>query len=325
MSFSWRDRNVFVTGATGLLGGWLVETLVARGANVTVLMRDQVAKSRFVTEGIVQRVNVVRGKVEDFDLLLRVLNEHEIDSVFHLAAQTIVGTAHRSVLSTFETNVQGTWCLLEACRQLSTLVKRIIVTSSDKAYGISDSLPYTEESPLLGRYPYDASKSCADLIALSFHATYGVPVAITRCGNLYGGGDLNWNRIVPGTIRSLLHGERPIVRSDGTLQRDYIYVEDAVAGYLQLAERAEQDGLFGEAFNFGNGKPVTVLEFVRAIQLAVGSDLDPEVLGRNSGEIPAQWLDTAKIERAIGFRPQFEMADALGRTVDWYRRHLGIK
>ncbi|MEO6593160.1 MAG: NAD-dependent epimerase/dehydratase family protein [Planctomycetota bacterium] len=324
MSFSWRDRNVFVTGASGLLGSWLTEALLARGANVTVLVRDRVPQSRLVSEGLLDKVTVVNGEVADFGLMLRALNEHEIDTVFHLAAQTIVGTASRSVLSTFETNIQGTWCLLEACRQLPSLVKRVLLASSDKAYGVHETLPYTEVAPLRGRFPYDVSKSCADLIALSFHATYGVPVAVTRCGNLFGGGDLNWNRIVPGTIRSALRGERPVVRSDGTLQRDYFYVEDAAAAYLLLAERAESQDLFGQAFNFGTGTPIAVLELVRAMLAALDrKDLEPEVRGQNDGQIPAQWLDSTKSRRLLGWQPKFALDDALARTVAWYRRHLG--
>lgn len=323
MSFDWRDRNVLVTGATGLLGGWLTGALLARGANVTVLVRDRLPHCRLMAEGLVDRVAVVHGGVEDFALMLRALNEHEIDTVFHLAAQTIVGTAARSVLSTFESNVQGTWCLLEACRQLPSLVRRVIVASSDKAYGVAARLPYAEDAPLAGRYPYDVSKSCADLIARAFHSSYGVPVVVTRCGNLFGGGDLNWNRIVPGTIRAALRGERPVVRSDGTLVRDYFYVEDAVDAYLLLAEQAAARSLFGEAFNFGTGAPVAVLDLVRRILAAAGrSDLEPDVRGENAGEIPAQWLDTAKSRRVLGWQPQFALGDALARTVDWYRAHL---
>src|SRR5688572_5186644 len=268
----WTNRNVLVTGATGLLGSWTVDALLERGARVTCVVRDDAPESRLVTGGTIARVNVVRGAVEDYETCLRALNEYEIDTVFHLAAQTIVGTAARSVLSTFETNVRGTWTLLEACRELGPLVKRIVVASSDKAYGSHEKLPYREDAPLQGRFPYDVSKSCADLIALSFAATYKLPVTITRCGNLFGGGDWNMSRIVPGTVRSLLKGERPIVRSTGKLVRDYFYVEDAVLGYLLLAEKMDGLKLAGQAFNFGTGHPMSVLEMVTAIRKAMKRD-----------------------------------------------------
>jgi CDP-glucose 4,6-dehydratase len=319
----WISRNVLVTGGTGLLGSWTVDALLARGARVTCIIRDDVPDSRLVTTGAIAMVNVVRGGVEDYETCLRALNEYEIDTVFHLAAQTIVGTAARSALSTFETNVRGTWTLLEACRELGTLVKRILVASSDKAYGAHDELPYREDAPLQGRYPYDVSKSCADLIALSYHASWKMPVVITRCGNLFGGGDWNMSRIVPGTIRSLLRGERPIVRSTGKLIRDYFYVEDAVLAYLQLAEQLESKKLAGEAFNFGTGKPMSVLEMVAAVTKAVGrEDLEPEIQGRNDGEIPAQYLDCTKAGQVLGWKPAFTLEEGLVPTVRWYREKL---
>jgi CDP-glucose 4,6-dehydratase len=320
----WKDRNVLVTGGTGLLGSWTVDALLARGARVTCIIRDDVPDSRLVTTGAIAKVNVVHGGVEDYETCLRALNEYEIDTVFHLAAQTIVGTAARSALSTFETNVRGTWTLLEACRELGPLVKRIVVASSDKAYGAHDELPYREDAPLQGRFPYDVSKSCADLIALSYFASFSLPVAITRCGNLFGGGDWNMSRIVPGTIRSLLRGERPIVRSTGKLIRDYFYVEDAVLAYLELAEQMEPKKLAGQAFNFGTGKPMSVLEMVAAVTKAVGrEDLQPEILGRTDGEIPAQYLDCAKARQVLGWKPAFTLEEGLARTVRWYREKLG--
>jgi CDP-glucose 4,6-dehydratase len=323
MSFDWRDRKTFVTGATGLLGSWLVEELLRRGADVVCLVRDRTPKSRFFLEGLAARTTIVDGDVADESLILRALNEHEIDTVFHLAAQTIVGTAARSTLSTFEANVKGTWVLLDACRALKGSVKRVVVASSDKAYGVHDVLPYTEDAPLRGLYPYDVSKSCSDLITVSFAATYGVPAATTRCGNLYGGGDLNWSRIVPGTVRAALRGERPVVRSDGTLLRDYFYVEDAVAAYLLLAESLEAKNLGGRAFNFGTGRPVRVLDIVEAVLRATGrTDLAPIIEGRNFGEIPAQWLDTTRAERELGFRHRFPLDEGVRRAVAWYRNRL---
>ncbi|MGQ0734661.1 MAG: NAD-dependent epimerase/dehydratase family protein [Acidobacteriota bacterium] len=316
----WQDRNVLVTGGTGLLGSWLVEMLLDRGANVTCLVRDAVPGSRIVSSGAISRVNVVHADLQDFAIVLRAVNEYETDTVFHLAAQTIVGTASRSVLSTFESNIRGTWNLLEACRSCGALVKRIAVASSDKAYGNHARLPYTEDAPLEGRFPYDVSKSCADLIALSYAASFGLPVAITRCGNLFGGGDLNYSRIVPGTIRSVLKGERPIIRSDGKLIRDYFYVEDAALAYLRLAEQLEPLGLTGQAFNFGTGQPLSVIEIVTAIlRLMEREDLEPVILGQASHEILEQHLDWQKAHRVLAWSPAFTLDDALQRTIAWYR------
>lgn len=325
MSF-WRDRNVFVTGATGLLGSWLTEELVRREANVTCLVRDWVPASRFVVDRTPDRVNLVRGELEDYDLLLRALNEHEIDSVFHLGAQTIVGTAARSPLSTFEANIRGTWNLLEAARQCSRLVQRVVVASSDKAYGDHEHLPYTEDTPLQGRFPYDVSKSCTDLISLSYFHTYETPVVVTRCGNLFGGGDLNFNRLVPGTIRSALRGESPIVRSDGSLIRDYFYVGDAVEAYLQLAEAVPDPKLTGQAFNFGTETPTSVLDLVAKITAAADvPDLAPTILDEASSEIEKQFLDCAKARRLLGWKPRFTLDESLRETVDWYRQWLGAR
>jgi CDP-glucose 4,6-dehydratase len=268
------------------------------------------------------RVRTVRGAVQDQALMERALGEYEIDCVFHLAAQTVVGTANRNPVSTFESNVQGTWALLEACRR-SPLVRAIVFASSDKAYGAHERLPYDEGAALQGRHPYDVSKSCADLIAQSYATTYGTPVAITRCGNFYGGGDLNWNRLVPGTVRAALRGERPVIRSDGTLVRDYFYVEDGVGAYLELAEalRARPE-LAGEAFNFSNELQVTVLDMTRRILDALGSDLEPDVRNEARHEIPHQWLSAAKARRVLGWRPHFGLDEGMARTVAWYRDFL---
>ncbi len=322
MSF-WGGRQVFVTGATGLLGSWMVDELLARGAEVTCLVRDWVPNSRLVTGGTLERVQTVRGELEDYATVLRALNEYEIDTVFHLGAQTIVGTASRSALSTFESNVKGTWTLLEACRALPGLVRRVIVASSDKAYGAHDALPYTEDTPLQGRFPYDVSKSCADLIALSYAHTYEVPVAVTRCGNLYGGGDLNFNRLIPGTIRSALRDESPVIRSDGTFVRDYFYVRDAVDAYLALAERLPEPGLTGEAFNFGTETPLSVLEVVDVLLGLMGRDLEPTILNEATREIRAQYLDCSKAKRILGWEPHHTLEDGLRETISWYEEWLG--
>jgi CDP-glucose 4,6-dehydratase len=315
----WRDRPTFVTGATGLLGGWLVRRLLELGADVVCLVRDWVPQSELVRSRLIEQVKVVRGDVRNQALLERILGEYEIDTVFHLAAQTIVGIANRNPISTFETNIQGTWVLLESCRRSPT-VRQIVLASSDKAYGDQEQLPYDERTPLQGRYPYDVSKSCADLIAQAYAETYGLPVTITRCGNFYGGGDLNWNRIVPGTIRSVLRGERPVIRSDGQYVRDYFYVEDAAAAYTLLAERlAENPSLRGHAFNFSNETPVTVLELTRRILALMGSDLEPDIRNEATNEIRQQYLSAEKARRMLGWRPLFTLDEGLRRTIAWYR------
>ncbi|MBI4815260.1 MAG: GDP-mannose 4,6-dehydratase [Deltaproteobacteria bacterium] len=322
MTSFWSDRNVFVTGATGLLGSWLTEALLDRGARVIALVRDQVPDSLFASRRLFERAVVVSGALEDFQLLVRVLNEHEVDSIFHLGAQTIVGTAARSALSTFESNIRGTYHVLEAARS-SKLVERIVVASSDKAYGIHEQLPYTESARLEGRFPYDVSKSCADLISRSYFFTYELPVAITRCGNLFGPGDLNFNRLIPGTIRSALLGQRPQIRSDGTWVREYFYVEDAVLAYLRLAEHLPSAGVTGEAFNFGTDRPLSVLEVVSAILEATRrSDLEPEILGVAQHEIPRQALDNTKSKSRLGFAARYSFEEAIAKTVPWYRARL---
>jgi CDP-glucose 4,6-dehydratase len=317
----WKQRNVFVTGATGLLGSWLVQELLNRQTNVVCLMRDWIPVNRLLEEELLGKCHIVRGELEDYDVVLRALNEYEVDSIFHLGAQTIVGTANRSPLSTFESNIRGTWHLLEASRQCSGKLERVIVASSDKAYGSHENLPYKEESPLQGRFPYDVSKSCADLIALSYFHTYQVPVAITRCGNLFGGGDLNYNRLVPGTIRSILNHEPPVIRSNGQFVRDYFYVRDAVDAYLMLAEQVSDTALSGQAFNFGNESPVTVLEVVKQIlELMSATDLDPKILNQAIHEIPAQYLDCSKARNLLGWKPKFTLQQGLTETIDWYRK-----
>ena len=321
-AFAWVDRPVLVTGATGLLGSHLVDGLLARGAAVGALVRDHAPRSRAQLDGSLTRCWQVRGSVEDFDLMERTLNEYEVDTVFHLAAQTIVGTANRNPRSTFEANIRGTYNLLEACRRVPT-VKRIVLASSDKAYGDHGPDPYTEEQPLQGRHPYDVSKSCADLIAQSYFTTYGLPVCITRCGNLFGGGDLNFNRLIPGTIRSLLRGERPVIRSDGRFVRDYFYVRDGALAYLTLAERMEATGVFGEAFNFSNDHPLTVLELVGRLQQVMGrEDLSPIILDEARHEIHSQSLSSAKAQRLLGWQPSYSFDAALAETVSWYKEQL---
>jgi CDP-glucose 4,6-dehydratase len=318
----WLDRPTLVTGATGLVGGWLVRRLLDAGADVVCLVRDWVPQSEFVRSRLIERVKVVRGDVRDQAGLERALGEYEIDTVIHLAAQTIVGIANRNPVSTFETNIAGTWSLLEAARRSPT-VKQIVIASSDKAYGDHEVLPYSEEAPLQGQHPYDVSKSCADLIAQSYAKTYGVPVAITRCGNFYGGGDLNWNRIVPGTIRSVLRGQRPVIRSDGQYVRDYFYVEDGATVNMVLAEHlARKPELRGQAFNFSNEIQVTVLELVERLLALMDSDLKPDVQGVATNEIRHQYLSAAKARQLLDWRPLFTLDEGLRRTIEWYRDFL---
>lgn len=318
----WQDRPTLITGATGLLGGWLVRRLLEMDADVVCLVRDWVPQSELLNARLLGRVKAVRGDICDQKLLERLLGEYEIDTVFHLAAQTIVGIANRNPISTLETNIRGTWSLLEACRRSPTVCS-IVVASSDKAYGDQEELPYSENTSLAGRYPYDVSKSCADLLAQSYAISYKLPVAITRCGNFYGGGDLNWNRVVPGTIRSVLRGKRPIIRSDGKYIRDYFYIEDAAEAYILLAEKlAQNNNLYGEAFNFSNETPVTVIDLVDDILQLTESDLRPIIRNEASNEILRQYLDSAKSRKILGWRPLFTLNEGLKRTISWYREFL---
>jgi CDP-glucose 4,6-dehydratase len=314
----WKNRNVFVTGCTGLLGSWLTRALVERGAVVCGLVRDLVPESNLNRSGFDQKINIVRGEIEDYLLLERVINEYEVDTVFHLAAQTIVTIANRNPLSTFEANIKGTWNLLEACRR-SPLVTRIVAASSDKAYGDQETLPYTESAPLQGGHPYDVSKSCADLLCAMYYGTYNLPVCVTRCGNFYGGGDLNFNRIVPGAIRSLLDNRAPVIRSDGTLVRDYIYIEDVVEAYLLLAQNMERPEIRGQAFNFSNETRLTVLELVNTIINLMGAGIEAVIRSNAPNEIQHQYLSAAKARELLGWRPHYTLEQGLEKTIAWYK------
>jgi len=319
MEFEWQGRNIFVTGCTGILGSWLTMALVDLRANVVGLIYDEDSRSQLVRSSYDQHIVRVRGSVTDYALMERVFNEYEVDTCFHLAAQALVTVANRAPLSTFETNIKGTWTVLEAARHCFTLT-RLVIASSDKAYGEHEVLPYSEDAPLQGRHPYDVSKSCADLIALAYAETYGLPLGITRCGNIYGGGDLHWDRVVPGTIRSVLRGEHPIVRSDGTLTRDYLYIEDIVSAYVLLAEHLDDPGIQGQAFNFGLNDPKTVLEVVRAIlQVAGRLDLEPVILNQSLHEIRHQYLDSTKARQLLDWEPQWTLEAGLRETLNWYR------
>jgi CDP-glucose 4,6-dehydratase len=318
----WQEKRVFVTGCTGILGSWLTMALVDRGADVVGLVYDEDPRCELSRSGYLNRISVVRGSVTDFELIGRVLEDFEIEAVFHLAAQALVTVANRDPLWTLDTNVRGTWNVLEAVRRWGR-VERLVVASSDKAYGDQEVLPYKEDAPLVGRHPYDVSKSCADLIALSYGHTYRLPIAITRCGNIYGGGDLHWDRIVPGTIRSALQGERPVIRSDGSFKRDYIYVKDIVSAYLVLAEKLDDPCVRGGAFNFGHDAPLTVLEMVREILSVAGrTDLQPLILNEAEHEIRSQYLDSSKARGSLSWKPAYSLQEGLRETVAWYRTFL---
>jgi CDP-glucose 4,6-dehydratase len=315
--------TVLVTGATGLVGSWLVRRLLARGTRVVALVRDWDPQSELLRSGDIHRCVVVSGQLEDYGTLERAISEHEPDTVFHLGAQAIVGTALRSPLLTFESNIRGTYNLLEACRIHQGLVRRVVIASSDKAYGEAEVLPYTEDMPAQGRHPYDVSKSCADLLAHTYAQTYGLNIAVARCGNIYGGGDLNWSRIIPGSIRLVLEGKAPVLRSDGTFTRDYLYVEDVVDAYLALAEQADRDGVRGEAFNFSPERQLSVLELTQHLLAALGRpDLEPIIQNQATAEIKDQYLDASKARRVLGWEARIPLREGLERTIAWYRTFL---
>ncbi|MEA2786820.1 MAG: CDP-glucose 4,6-dehydratase [Candidatus Eremiobacteraeota bacterium] len=318
----WDGRRVLVTGATGIVGSWLCEALLERGAAVVALVLDDDPQSRFYSGAIARSCSIVRGNLADIADCARAVNSYECETIFHLGAQTIVGTALRDPLECFESNIRGTYNLLEAARRLQPLVKAFVVASTDKAYGEAPVLPYTEAMPLAGKHPYDVSKSCADLLAAAYHHTYGLPVTIARCGNIYGGGDLNWSRIVPGTIRSLLRGERPVLRSDGAPVRDYIYVKDAVDAYIALAEATDRAGVAGEAFNFGTQSGSTAMNIVETIARVMHVEANPVVLDAAPMEIREQTLDAGKARARLDWRPRWSLEDGLHETVAWYRTHL---
>jgi len=323
MSFQWTERRVLVTGATGIVGSWLCEELVHRGASVVAMVRDDDPQSRFYTDGISRRCTIMRGDLAQLDHCMRAVNDYEIETIFHLGAQTIVGAALRDPIDCFESNIRGTYHLLEAARRLDVLVKNVVVASSDKAYGESDVLPYTEEMPLRGRHPYDVSKSCTDLLCDTYAHTYGLNVTVARCGNIYGAGDLNWSRIVPGTIRSILAGQRPILRSSGGNIRDYIYVRDVVSAYVALAEQSDHPDIRGQAFNFSPQSRFTVLEIVDAIaRVMEAAAPDPIILNTATAEILNQTLDASKARNLLDWTAKWSLDDGLRETVAWYRRHL---
>jgi CDP-glucose 4,6-dehydratase len=319
---SWKGKSVFITGCTGLVGSWLTETLLGAGANVIGLIRDFVPNSNFSFLKLHERITIVNGSLENYGLISRAISEYNPDVVFHLAAQPIVGTANKVPLPTFETNIRGSWHVLEACRVTDTPV---IVASSDKAYGSHKKLPYKEDFALVAKHPYDVSKACADMLAQSYYETYGLQLAITRCGNIYGGGDLNFNRIVPDTIRALLLNKNPVIRSDGKFIRDYFYLKDTVSAYLTLAENLDRKQVAGQAFNFGTGKPTTVIEVVnKLISISGKHDLKPKILNKAKAEIYAQYLDINKAKKVLKFVPKYDLDAGLNETYSWYSKHAKL-
>lgn len=319
--FDWSGRPVFMTGAGGFLGAWLAKALLERNARVVCLIRDGVPNNLLAMLGIADQVHIVRGDIVDYPVVERAINEYEVKTVFHLAAQPLVGTANRSPMSTFETNIKGSWNVLEAARVIDT-VEQSVIASSDKAYGTQPVLPYKEDASMNGLHPYDASKSCTDILARTYGHTWDMPVTVTRCGNLYGGGDLNWNRIVPDTIQALVRGRSPVIRSDGKFMRDYLYVEDAAEAYITLAEQTTRADVRGQAFNFGLGRPVSVLEIVNELCDIHGERIEPTILNQAKGEIRDQYLDSTLAEAVLGWTPRHDLSQGLEKAYVWYRDYL---
>jgi CDP-glucose 4,6-dehydratase len=316
----WQDKNVLITGATGFVGSWLTKSLIEKKANVKSVVRDKIHNSNFFLSGINKKNSLVYGNIEDYNFINRIMNEHEIDTVFHLAAQAIVQTANRNPLSTFKANIEGTWNILEAARN-NKLIQGVIVASSDKAYGEHKILPYTEDLPLQGAYPYDVSKSCADLLTQSYYKTYGLPTCITRCANMYGGGDLNFSRIIPGIIKAILKNKDFIIRSDGTLERDYMYVEDGANAYLTIGENIHKQNIKGESFNFGTETPVSVLELFEKVKFALNSNISAQVLGEAKGEINKQFLGCEKARTKLNWKIQYNLNTGIRKTFEWYKKY----
>ena len=318
----WIGKNVFVTGADGFIGAHLAKRLVEKGANVALLIRDKKPVATFKLLGLERKVTQIQGDLLDYNLCERVLNEYSVDFCFHLGAQALVRIANRGPLSTFESNIKGTWHLLEACRVIKTAPK-VVVASSDKAYGVQKDLPYTEEMPLLGLYPYDVSKVCADILARSYSVTFGLPIAVTRNANTYGGGDLNFSRIIPDAVSCILRGKQFLIRSDGTPLRDYMYIEDAVTGYIALAEQVDREDVRGQAFNFGSAQGISVIELFKRIAKICGRpDLQPKILGEAKNEIDSQYLAIDKAKRILNWEPKWDLDEGIRMTVDWYRQYF---
>ena len=318
---SWKDTKVLVTGADGFIGSHVAKALIEKGAEVTTVVRDIKSKNNLDILGIRSMINLVYGDLADFKDCERAINEYNVEFCFHIAAQALVGPANRKPLSTFESNIKGSWNILEACR-VSKTVKGLVVTSSDKAYGQQKKLPYTENSPLKGYYPYDASKACTEIIARSYFMTYSIPLAITRNGNTYGPADMNMSRIIPEIVIRLLRGEQPIIRSDGSPERDYMYIKDSVSAHLMLAENLHRKEVSGEAFNFGTGRPISVIDLYKKIIKVMGKDIKPKILGQAKNEIDRQYLDSAKAKKVLGWEAKYDLDLGLRETIEWYKNYF---
>jgi len=318
----WDEKSVLVTGADGFIGSWIANTLVEKGANVSTILRDIKKKNNIDILNLRDKINIINGNIIDYEVCSRLLNEYDIDIVFHIAAQAIVLSANKSPLSTFESNIKGTWNILEACR-LNNSVKRIVIASSDKAYGQQKKLPYTEDSPLTGYFPYDASKACTDILARSYFKTYGLNLAVTRNANTYGPADMNFSRIIPDTIKSIIEGKQPVIRSDGTPERDYMFIKDSVSAYLTVAENLHRKEIAGEAFNFGSGNPISVLDLFKKILKLMGKEnVDPKILSKAKNEIDRQYLSIEKVKKLLDWNPKFTLDQGLKETVEWYQDHF---
>ena len=325
MSF-WSGKNVLVTGATGLVGSWLVQELLLQGANVSCLVWDADPTSELISSKLIDQTSVINGDLADIPACEKAISSSNCEYIFHLGAQTIVGEAMQDPVRTFRSNIQGTWNLLDSIRNSKTPIKSVVVASSDKAYGTANTLPYKEDFPLHGDGPYDVSKTCTDLLAQSYATTYGLPISVARCGNIYGGGDLNWSRIVPGTIKSLLMDETPILRSDGTFIRDYVHVDDIVEAYLFLAEQTEAKNIQGEAYNFSRDEPLSVLDIYREVcSVVVGKYVEPKILSTTTAEIKDQHLDSSKAREELGWKSTVTLEKGITKTFDWYLNYFRDK
>ena len=317
----WKNTNVLVTGADGFIGSHIAKALIDKGAKVTTIVRDLKKTNNLDILNLRDKINIIHGDLVNFNDCERCINEYDIEFCFHIAAQAIVGPANRSPLSTFESNIKGTWNMLEACR-ISKTIRGLIIASSDKAYGQQKKLPYTEDSPLNGYFPYDASKVCADVLARSYFMTYGLPLAITRNANTYGPADMNQSRIIPDVIMRLIRNEQPIIRSDGTPERDYMYIKDAVDAYITLAENLHRKEVAGQAFNFGTGKPISVLNLYNKIIKLMGKDVKPKILGEAKNEIDRQYLDSGKAKKILNWGAKYGIDSGLNETIDWYKAYF---
>ena len=325
MSF-WSDKSVLVTGATGLVGSWLVRELLSQGANVSCLVWEADPASDLISSKLIDQTFVISGDLADISTCEKAISKSNCEYVFHLGAQTIVGKAIQDPVRTFRSNIQGTWNLLDSIRNSKSSIKSVVVASSDKAYGTANTLPYREDYPLHGDGPYDVSKTCTDLLAQSYASTFDLPITVARCGNIYGGGDLNWSRIVPGTIKSLLLQETPVLRSDGTFIRDYVHVDDIVDAYMFLAQQAEIKNITGEAYNFSRDEPLSVLDIYQEIcKVVVGKYIEPKILSTTAAEIKDQHLDSTKARVELGWKSTITLEKGITKTFDWYLNYFKDK